>query len=175
MIEILNELARWIGFLVLFAIGVIAMATAWYKYRVESTASPEAKQMAKELDPNNPVERAAATTIFDGMLKDIRDLQPDETIRAEPKPLTHFDWSVDNARQEDVEHILSVLQEAGYYTHPLPKVKNWKDSAHWTRERAGVWRHEPDWHIVEFEEETGRKEVKEQVDVPIPNEWRPET
>jgi len=128
--------------------------------------------MAKEVDPNNPAANAVAEVMFQDMLDSVRELQEGETIRAEPKPVAHFDWSVDGASQEDIEHILYVLREAGYYTHPLPDIKEWRDEARWSRERAGVWRNEPDWHIVEFDDD-GSKELKEQVELPLPEQWKP--
>jgi hypothetical protein len=172
MIEILDTAARAVGYLVLACVSVVVLAALWFKFRFRSKVSPEAKQMAKEVDPNNPVSNAAAEVMFDGILDGIRDLQDGETIRADPEPLTHFDWSVDTARQEDIEHILSLLNEAGYYTHPLPDVDEWKDEAKWSRERAGVWRSEPDWRIVEYHED-GSKELKQEIDLPIPEQWRP--
>lgn len=172
MIEIVNVAARWVGYVVLASVGVIVIGWAWFKVSFQSQVSPEAKQMATEVDPNNPLRRAAAEMVFDGILESVRELQPDETIRAEPAPVTHFDWSVDTGTQEDIEHILSVLQDAGYYTHPLPDVKSYQDKGHWSRERAGVWRHEPDWYIVKFAED-GTKELREEVDLELPTEWVP--
>ena len=128
--------------------------------------------MAKEVDPNSPIPNAMAEVAAQNILDSVRELQEGEALRAEPQPVVHFDWSVDDTRQEDVEHILYVLREAGYYTHPLPDVKEWQDKATWSKERAGVWRHEPDWHIVEFHDD-GSKDLKEKVDIPLPDEWRP--
>jgi hypothetical protein len=134
--------------------------------------SDEAKQLAKETDPNNPVEGKAAEMIFDGILDSTRELREGETIQPEPAPVTHFDWSVDDATQEDIEHILYTLQEAGYYTHPLPDIEYHKNEGQWSRQRAGIWRSEPDWYIVKFDED-GRRERREEVDLPLPDEWQP--
>jgi len=175
MLEIVNELARFIGYFVLSTVGIFILA--WLVSRhvsLSSDVSPEAKQIAREMDPNNPVEREATEVIAESLLESVRELQPDETIRSQPQPLTYFEWSTTDCRQEDIEHILSVLQDAGYYTHPLPDHASWRDRAKWSRERAGVWRSEPDWHIVQFEEHTGRMNVEEEVELPLPNEWRPE-
>ncbi len=170
MIEIVNQLAQVIGYFVLGTI--VAAVGGWLLLRsFSSRVSPEAKQLAKEVDPNNPIERQASEIMADALLDSVRDLQPDETIRADPEPVIHFDWSVDDATQEDIEHILQTLQDAGYYTHPLPDIKDYQDRARWSKELAGVWRSEPDWHIVSFE--GGKKEVRERVEVPIPDEWEP--
>ena len=32
---------------------------------------------------------------------------------------------------------------------------------------------EPDWHIVKFDKETGRKSIEEDIEVTIPDEWEP--
>ena len=126
--------------------------------------------MAKETDPNSPLGPAATAVLADTVFKGLRDLEPNETIRSEPEPLVHFDWSVDEAKQEDIEHVFYALQQEGYYTHPLPDIKHWQDRYTWHKQMAGVWRHEPDWYIVEFDD-SGRKTIKEKVDLPLSSEW----
>jgi len=170
MLELVNLLAQLIGYVVLSTIAFAVVGGLLLK-RSSSNVSPEAKQLAKEVDPNNPIERQATEVLADTLLESVRELEPDETIRADPAPVIHFDWSVDDATQEDIEHILQTLQDAGYYAHPLPDINNYQDRARWSKELAGIWRSEPDWHIVSFED--GTKEVREKVDVPIPDEWEP--
>jgi len=172
MLGVVEGVAQLIGYVVLSLVAMLILGSIAWNRTVSSEVSDEAKQLAKETDPNNPVEAEAAEVIFDSILEEARELRAGETIRAEPEPLTHFDWSVDDARQEDIEHILATLQAAGYYTHPLPDVDTYRDEGKWSRERAGVWRSEPDWYIVEFDED-GSRERREQVDLPLPDEWQP--
>ncbi len=167
--------AQLIGYFVMIAAGA-AIVLAVYIKRQSSNVSDEAKQMAKEVDPNNPVVQAAAGPVFDSILDEVRDLQPDETIRSDPEPFTHFDWSIktQTSRQEHIEAVLEALADAGFYTHPLPEIENYRDESKWSRERAGVWLSEPDWHIVEYNED-GSKQIKDRVELSVPEQWRPKS
>lgn len=170
--KILNTFAQIVGYSVLSIVLLIVLLGAYMK-RQSNDVSDEARELAKAVDPNNGVTEDATAVLMDDFLDGIRELQPDETIRADPGPITYFDWSERNATQEDIEHIIYTLSEAGYYTHPLPKIETHRDVAKWDSERAGVWNSKPDWHIVEFQE--SGTEVKEEVDVPVPDEWCPST
>lgn len=170
MIEFFDVVAQLIGYTILFIVVGVAIISAVFKMRFQSNVSPEAKQMAKELDPNNPIAGAASGVMFQGLLDSVRELNRGETIQADPDPLVHFDWSVDVGTQEDIEHVMTVLRNAGYHTHPLPEIETWRDEGRWSTEMAGVWHETPTWRIVEFHDD-GSKELKEQVDLPLPDEW----
>jgi len=171
---ILSDIATGIGYIVMSVVGFVVITKLLFSATYESQVSDEAKQIAKKTDPNNPLSESTKAAVAEMVLDEIRELGSDETIRADPAPLTHFDWSVDDARQEDIEHILYTLREAGYYTHPLPDVNHYSDPPKWSRERAGVWRSEPDWHIVEYNDD-GSIKHSESVDIPEPDEWSPKS
>lgn len=171
--QLVGAAAKVVGYIVLSLIGLGLGGWLLSKYvSLGSDVSEEAKEMAEAADPNTPVERTAAAMVFDGMLERVRELQPDETVKADPPPITHFDWSADAARQEDIEHILRELADAGYYVTPLPDINHYGDDSKWSRERAGVWRSPPDWHIVRYDDD-GTKHIGEEVDVSVPDAWRP--
>lgn len=175
MIQLLDQAAKLIGWFVIILLFIYLAFRLWMKFTVETKVSEEAKELAREVDPNNDtIPQATAEVMSQMVLDSIRELQPDETIRAEPGPITFFEWSTTEHQQEDIERVLRVLGQAGYHTHPLPRIEDYEDIAKWDRKRAGVWKDEPKWHIVSFDEETGEREVKEEVEIPVPKEWSPE-
>jgi hypothetical protein len=171
--QLVGAAATVLGYIILSLIALAFAGWLLSKYvSPGSEVSEEAKELADEVDPNTPVERTAAAMVFDGMLEGVRELQPDETVKADPPPVTHFDWSADAARQEEIEHILRELADAGYYVTPLPDIDHYGDESKWSRERAGVWRSPPNWHIVRYDDD-GTKHIGESVEVSVPDAWRP--
>jgi len=169
--SMIDTAAQLIGYAFLSLLALVVIAKVAFRLYVDETVSDEAKEIAKEVDPNSPVTQKTTEFLADTVLDSLEDLEPGETIRADPEPVTIFDWSTMSPRQEDVEHILATLQEAGYHTHPLPMADNYQDRFQWDRERAGVWHQEPKWHIVEFDDATAEKQIKESVDLSLPSEW----
>ena len=173
-IELINQVALALGYGVLGLLTLLLAGGLYMRQKV-SNVSPEAKKIAQEANPNNDSASFATSILAEHILQDVRDLQPNEAVRADPEPLMHFDWSLPsrNARQEHIEHILRELSAAGYYVCPLPSIDDYHNEAYWDSERAGVWLSEPDWHIVKFDKETGRKSIEEDIEVTIPDEWEP--
>jgi len=174
MIPVVDTVAMYAGYLVLGGLGMVVALKVGMRVAYDSVVSDEAKDLAAQVDPNTDVPEPVAGVASEMVLAEVRDLAPDETIRADPEPIVTFDWSTTPATQEDIEAVLYDLRQAGYHTHPLPKIEHYQDRHEWGRHMAGIWRHEPDWHIVAFDEETGAKTVKESVDIPLPQQWEPE-
>ena len=172
MIEALDAVAMAIGYILLTVAFVYVTVWTIFKYTYRQAVSDEARELAKQVDPNTGFGGAANGVIAEGFLAAMRDLQPNETIRSDPRPIMKFDWSVDAPRQEEVEAIFNTLHRAGYYSHPFPDINHYQDRYTWHKEIAGIWRHEPEWYIVELDEETGREVSREKVDLPLSPEWR---
>lgn len=172
MIDLINTLARYIGYLVLAAVSITVLAVLWFKLLFQPTVSPEVKRMAQETNPNDPVANAAMQIAGQEVFNAVRDLQRGEALRADPKPLTIIDSSVSDATQREIEHILDVLSEAGYHTQPLPETDNYRDGPHYSSCVVGVWHTKPTWHIVNYHG-PGSWESIEEVDLPLPERWKP--
>jgi len=172
MMGLVNDVARFVGYLVLVVGGLGATARLCIWHRVSNDVSERAKEMAAAADPNNPVERAAWETMSASVLESMDELRPDETIEADPQPILHLDWSVDDGSAGDIEAVVRTLERAGYHTHPFPEVSEKFGHNRWSDELAGVWISEPEWHTVQYD---GRdRDVGGTADVQLPENWTPD-
>jgi hypothetical protein len=171
VIGVINDLARVVGMLVLGGAAILLVFSIVFKLFWRYRVSEEARQMAKEVDPNNSAYGKAAGLVAQGILESVRELEPDETIRSRPQPIVKFDWSMNAGTESEVRQIMRTLEAAGYYTHPFPKISDYKQEGEWSSNIAGVWHEEPEWHIAEFNDDDHSWNAKESVELPEAEEW----
>jgi len=168
----LHAVATAVGYVVLSLLTLSLIATLLLKRRANDV-SPEARQMAKAADPNNGATQDLTAIVADDILSHVRELRDDEAVQPDPEPICTFDWSLSTARQEHIEHVIQTLRRAGYHVQPFPEADYINDKHTWGVERGGVWLSEPDWEIVRYDDESGRRVASERIDLPLPQEWEP--
>ena len=173
MIPIVDTVAMYAGYLVLGGLGMVVALKVGLRLTYETAVSEEAKQQARDLDPNHPVGEAAQGVINELVLREARKINSDEQIRAKPQPIAHLDWSTDDAEREQIAELLTHASNAGYHVHPFPDTREYAEHDEWTGKVVGVWESEPEWYVAEFND--GRWQNKEPISVEPAKDWQIQT
>jgi len=169
MIAAADTVAMYAGYLVLGALGMMVALKVGLRLTYETAVSEEAKQQARDLDPNHPVGETTQGVINELVIRETRNINSDEQIRAEPRPIAHVDWSMDDAEQDDIKQLIAAAKQAGYHVHPFPNTRSYADHDSWTGRVVGVWECEPEWYVAEYKD--GSYQNKEPIDVELVGEW----